>query len=168
MRRLLIVMAGIAVLAVSCGDDDDIDGQGTATPSSSGEASSSAPVALEGEVNDEGTEEISGDEVVMELDDYYFGPTFLEAAPGATVHVELENESDDTHTFTIDALGLDQEVAPGESATVDVTLPDEGATRFYCRFHHDQGMQGAFFFNEGDTIATGSATDDETTAITGY
>jgi plastocyanin len=158
MRMLLIVMAGIALLAVSCGGDDDSDGQGTAASTSSAEASSSAPVALEGEVNDEGIAEISGDEVVMELDDNYIGPTII----------ELENESDDTHTFTIDALGLDQEVAPGESATVDVTLPDEGATRFYCRFHHDQGMQGAFFFNEGDTIATGSATDDETTAITGY
>ena len=167
MRKPLIILAGIVVLAASCGDDDDSDGQGTAAATSSAEASGSAPVALEGTVNDEGTEEVSGDEVEMELDDYYFGPTYLKAQPGGTVHVELENEGDDAHTFTIDALGVDQEVAPGESTTVDVSLPAEGAVRFYCRFHQDRGMQGAFFFNEGDTVGTGSATGGGTTATTG-
>ena len=171
MRKLLIVMTAIAFVAASCGDDDD-DGQGSAAPpatqgtaggtetsvattESEGEAGGGAPVALEGTVNNEGTEEI-GDEVELELDDYYFKPTFLKASPGATVHVELENDGDDPHTFTIDALGIDQEVAPGESASVDVTLPEEGAVRFYCRFHGGEGMQGAFFFNEGDAVVTGT------------
>ena len=31
-----------------------------------------------------------------------------------------------------------------------------GAVRFYCRFHANMGMQGAFFFNEGDTVVTGT------------
>jgi plastocyanin len=157
MRKTLFVLAGVAILAVACGDDDDSDGQGTAAPTGSDGASGAAPVELQGEVNNEGTEDISGDEVEMELDDYYFGPTFLKAQPGATVHLELENEGDDTHTFTSDILGVDQEVAPGESATVDVTLPGDGAVAFYCRFHKDRGMQGAFFFNEGDTVTTGTA-----------
>ena len=157
MRKLLIVLTGIAVLTVSCGDDDDSDAQGSAAPTASGAASGGAPVALEGEVNDEGTEEISGDEVEMELDDYYFGPTFLRSTPGASVHLELENEGDDAHTFTSDALGIDQEVAPGESVGVDVTLPSEGAVPFYCRFHQSRGMQGAFFFNEGDAVVTGTS-----------
>jgi plastocyanin len=181
-RKLLIVLAGIALVAASCGDDDDDGGQSSAAPTGAsagseatapaeetsagteasapseeteGTTGGSAPVALEGTVNNKGTEEV-GDEAQLELDDYYFEPTFLKASPGATVHVELENEGDDTHTFTIDALGIDQEVAAGESATVDVTLPQEGAVRFYCRFHGDQGMQGAFFFNEGDAVMTGT------------
>jgi plastocyanin len=170
MRKLLIAMTAIAFVAASCGDDDD--DQGTAAPSategtavgtetsvassaSEGTSGGSAPVALEGTVNNEGTAEVS-DEVDVEMDDYYFEPTFLKASPGATIQVKLENEGDDNHTFTIDALGIDQEVAPGESATVDVTLPQEGAVRFYCRFHGGQGMQGAFFFNEGDTVVTGT------------
>jgi plastocyanin len=185
MRKLLIVMTAIAFVVASCGDDDDDQGSAppategtaggtetstaspategtaggtetsTASTESEGTSGGSAPVALEGTVNDKGTAEV-GDEVELEMDDYYFEPTFLKAAPGATVHVELENEGDDGHTFTIDALGIDQEVAPGESATVDVTLPQEGAVRFYCRFHGGQGMQGAFFFNEGDAVVTGT------------
>jgi plastocyanin len=178
-RKLLIALAGIALVAASCGDDDD-GGQGSAAPTgtsagseasaptgtsagsettapeeSEGTTGGSTPVALEGTVNNKGTEEV-GDEISLELDDYYFEPTFLKASPGATIHVELENEGDDTHTFTIDSLGIDQEVAAGESATVDVTLPQEGAVRFYCHFHADMGMQGAFFFNEGDTVMTGT------------
>jgi plastocyanin len=180
-RKLLIALAGLALVAASCGDDDDGGSQGSTAPSGTpaatagtsapagtsggSEASApeeteettggSAPVSLEGTVENKGTEEV-GDEVSLELDDYYFEPTFLKASPGATIHIELENEGDDTHTFTIDSLGIDQEVAPGDSATVDVTLPQEGAVRFYCRFHANMGMQGAFFFNEGDTVVTGT------------
>jgi plastocyanin len=173
-RTLLIALAGLALVAASCGDDDDGGGsQGSTTPSGTSAAGTSggseasvpaeteetdggsAPVSLEGTVNNKGTEEV-GDEVSLELDDYYFEPTFLKASPGATIHLELENEGDDTHTFTIDSLGIDQEVAAGESATVDVTLPEEGAVRFYCRFHGNMGMQGAFFFNEGDAVVTGT------------
>jgi plastocyanin len=179
-RKLLIALAGLALVAASCGDDDDSSqgstapsgtpaaSAGTSTPASTsggsesaapeeteGTTGGSAPVSLEGTVNNKGTEEV-GDEVSLELDDYYFEPTFLKASPGATIHLELENEGDDTHTFTIDSLGIDQEVAPGDSATVDVTLPQEGAVRFYCRFHTNMGMQGAFFFNEGDAVVTGT------------
>jgi plastocyanin len=181
-RKFLIALAGLALVAASCGDDDDSGGsQGTTAPigtpaattgtsaptgtsgeteasepeESEGTTAGSAPVALEGEVNNKGTKEVS-DEVELELDDYYFEPTFLKAQPGATIKVELENEGDDTHTFTIDSLGIDQEVAPGDTAEVDVTLPQEGAVRFYCRFHGNMGMQGAFFFNEGDSVVTGT------------
>jgi plastocyanin len=182
-RKLLIALAGLALVAASCGDDDDTGGsQATTAPAGTpaattgtsassgtsggsestepeeeteGTTGGSAPVALEGNVNNKGTKEVS-DEVDLELDDYYFEPTFLKAQPGATIKVELENEGDDTHTFTIDSLGIDQEVAPGDTAEVSVTLPQEGAVRFYCRFHGNMGMQGAFFFNEGDSVVTGT------------
>jgi plastocyanin len=164
MRALAVLLVGIAMLGVGCGDDDDsadegsqVGTTGTAASGATTEAvSGEAPVALAGQVNNEGTGEIDGDEMDVELDDFYFGPTFMKATPGATVTLELENEGDSAHTFTSDTLGVDQEVAAGETAEVDVTLPAEGAVAFYCRFHKDRGMQGAFFFNEGDTVIAGS------------
>jgi hypothetical protein len=48
---------------------------------------------------------------------------------------------------------------PGKKATVDVTLPTDGALGFFCRFHGpdatNQGMQGAFFSKKGETVTTG-------------
>ncbi len=175
MRALSILLVGIAMLGVACGDDDDTTDEGspvatTATAASgatSGATTDETPVALAGQVNNEGTGEIKGDEIEVELDDFYFGPTFIKGTPGATVTLELENESDNTHTFTSDALGVDQEVAAGENAEVDVTLPAEGAVAFYCRFHQDRGMQGAFFFHQGDTVMAGSAGSTATTAAAG-
>ncbi len=139
MRRILIVLAAVTVLTVACGDDDDSTTAGTtagtataeSTAGSSTESSAEEdeeegeepvgepPVALEGEVNNKGTAEITGDSVEIELDDFYFEPTFLKGTPGATVHLELANEGDTAHTFTSDALGVDEEIAPGDTAEIE-------------------------------------------------
>jgi len=71
------------------------------------------------------------------------------------VTVELVNEGNATHTFTSDALGVDEDVDASESSSVTVTLPEEGAVEFHCRFHEGQGMRGAFYFNEGDQVDAG-------------
>jgi len=80
--------------------------------------------------------------------------------------VSLKNEGNTQHTFTIDALGVDQTLDPDQKATVTVTLPASGATNFYCRFHGptatNQGMQGAFFSQKGETVNTGAATTPST------
>ena len=167
MRKLLVVLAAMSLFAVACGDDDYGGSNSTsagAAPAGSSAGSSAEegeepagepPVALEGDVNNKGTAEITGDSVEIELDDFYFEPTFLKGTPGATVHLELSNEGDAAHTFTSDALGVDEEIAPGDTAEIDVTLPMEGAVQFHCNFHDGMGMQGAFFFKEGDTVAAG-------------
>lgn len=174
MRTLSVLLVGIVLLGVACGDDDSADdgSPATAPPAASeptggattAAASAEAPVALEGQVNDEGTGAIKGDEMDVELDDFYFGPTFIKGTPGTTVTLELTNEGDATHTFTSDALGVDQEVSAGETASLDVTLPAAGAVAFYCRFHKQQGMQGAFFFKEGDSVTPGTSGSAVTTA----
>jgi plastocyanin len=144
--RSVAVATVICLAAVGCAKDK------TESPSSGGKA----PVALSGTVNDKGTKDVSGkDEFELEQDDFYFSPTFVKAKPGATIKVEVSNEGDAQHTFTIDALHIDVMLAKGESKDVSVTLPSSGAVAFYCRFHRSSGMQGAFYFNEGDTVGSG-------------
>jgi plastocyanin len=157
-----------ALVLAACGDDDGADvresgspsGSASASGSESGSASGNAggepPVSLEGTVNDHGVAEVEGDELELELDDNYFGPTFVRGTPGQQITVELVNEGNATHTFTSDALGVDEEVGVDDEASVTVTLPDEGAVEFRCRFHETQGMKGAFYFNEGDRVGTGA------------
>jgi plastocyanin len=167
MRKFSCLAApAVAVVLVlaSCGDDDGADvresgaesGSGSESGSASGTASGEPPVSLEGTVNDHGVGEIENDELELELDDNYFAPTFARGTPGEEVTVELVNEGDATHTFTSDALGVDEELSGGDSSSVTITLPEEGAVEFHCRFHGEQGMKGAFYFNEGDQVEAGS------------
>lgn len=155
MRKILLVVAALLLLGAACGSDSD-DSSGSASGSGTEEsttvASGPAPVTLEGDVTNRGTEDLSGSELDLELDDFYFSPTFIKVAAGGTVTLRLTNEGEAPHTFTIDSLGVDEEVPAGETADVEVEVPDSGATAWYCRFHKSQGMQGAFFFNEGDTV----------------
>jgi plastocyanin len=166
MRKIAVLLLPAALVVAACGDDDGADVResgsesgsasgsesGSAPGSGSGSESGDAPVELEGTVNDHGIGEVEDDELELELDDNYFGPTFVKGSPGGSVTVELVNEGSATHTFTSDALGVDEEVGPGDEASVTVTLPDEDAVEFHCRFHEAQGMKGAFYFNEGDTV----------------
>lgn len=81
----------------------------------------------------------------MELDDFYFGPTFVSASAGQAFTLELKNEGKETHTFTSTALGIDEQLEPGQKRTVRVTAPQSGVALVICRIHQALGMQGAIF-----------------------
>jgi plastocyanin len=108
-----------------------------------------APVKLDGTVNNHGTKNVSkktAPAVKVELDDFYIAPTFLKVKPGEQVTFDVENEGNTRHTFTSDALGFDQALNPGKSATVTVTVPDDASVfRVFCSIHEGIGMQGALF-----------------------
>jgi plastocyanin len=124
-------------------------------------AAKNPPVSLQGKVTNKGAKTVKKGKISVEADDFYFKPTFEKAKLGSSVKVSLENEGNTQHTFTIPSLGVDTVLDPGKKATVDVTLPTDGALAFYCRFHGpdatNQGMQGAFFSKKGETVTTGAA-----------
>jgi plastocyanin len=165
VKRALLLVVVIVLVASGCGDDDGSSASGGASASGSGSASAAeadAPVKLSGKVNNHGDIDVTNDgdtaEVVMELDDFYLGPTFVKGAPGQTVTVELENEGEADHTFTIDSLSIDETLSPGDTKEVDVKLPESGVLAYYCRFHKVQGMQGAFYLQAGTTSSSPSST----------
>lgn len=125
---LLVVSATVAVAACS---------------SSGGGSSAKAPVDLGGSVTNKGTATVAGDSIEVEVDDFYFKPTFIEAKPGARVTLEIKNEGAAPHTFTSSQLGVDQQISPGQSASVKVTVPASGFAEFHCNFHSGSGMRGA-------------------------
>jgi plastocyanin len=166
----LLAVAGVAALPVlfaACGDDGG-SGSGDDEEEST---STEAPVELEGNLNNNGTEDI-GDAttVVIDAGDFFFEPTFVKAAPGADVQVTIDNVGDVTHTFTIDDQDVDVEVEPGDSAEVAVTLPEGAALRFYCSFHGSRGMQGALYSADGQAVAgvTGASTSGGSPGGYGY
>ena len=122
-RRLAVTLTMVLTLAAACGGDEgtiQIGGQNA---------------------NDHGDEDVSGESSLeFELDDFYFEPTVLRGEAGQSLTLEA---CDEAHTFTSDELGVDQELGPGEEASIDITFPDSGQVVFICRFHESQGMRGA-------------------------
>lgn len=157
---VLVVALGLAVGLGACSSSDS-DGATTTTKAEAGGGSGDAggsqtgvdalakQAGLTGGVNvdDDGKVEVTAPadgKVEVELGDSYFNPAFIHAAGGSTLHLEVTNGGGMPHTFTIDSAGIDEQLAPGASKTVDVEVPESGALRMYCRFHGSNGgMQGA-------------------------
>jgi plastocyanin len=166
-RRIATVLLSLALVGglAACGSDDDSGGSG------SGDEESSTPVDL-GSVNDEGTDDLgSGMTATLELDagDNAFSPTFVKAAPGAKVTVRVTNSGSASHTFTIEGTSIDEELEAGATAEAEVTVPDDGALEFVCRFHGAAGMRGAFYSADGQAVTNaaggdGTSNEDATTS----
>jgi plastocyanin len=127
MRRIVGSLAVVVLVLAGCGGSASKKG---------------APVSLQGQTNDHGTR-TAKDDLDVETDDYYFGPTFIAARAGQQFSVKLRNEGSTRHTFT--GVGVDLELAPGAARTVTLTAPASGVAEFHCRFHQSQGMQGAVY-----------------------
>jgi plastocyanin len=140
IRRVpLLALAFVLLLAVAaCGGG----GYGGDKSSEEGTTTTIGGQAVESH----GTKDVSGEtgKVEIEMYDNYFEPTVLEGMPGQKVTIELKNEGETAHTFTMAEQSIDQEVQPGDEAEADVTFPESGELTFVCKFHGSSGMVGAF------------------------
>jgi plastocyanin len=160
--RLAMILAptvALGLVAASCGGAGTTGSRGGG--GGGGQAEEPAGAFVIAEANDHGAADLSGQsETSLELDDFYFEPTVLVGEPGQTLSIELENEGQAAHTFTLDDGSVDEEVGPGDKVEVDVDFPDSGHFRFTCRFHASGGMVGALSV-DGDLGATGAESQSE-------
>jgi len=75
--------------------------------------------------------------------DFYFDPTILSGSGGQTLTISLDNSTSSLHNFSLPQQQLDQDVPPGQTVRVTVTLPASGELVFFCKYHHARGMLGA-------------------------
>ena len=169
MRKLVVAALLVTMTVAGCGDDDGTTDATNATDTTAADAATGdAPVSLSGKVNDEGTKDASGASTLeVEADDFYFKPTFIKTTAGQKLTIALKNEGQAAHTFTSTELDVDEEVAPGGTASIEVTVPSAEAVAFFCRFHQGGGMQGAFFTKEGATAGGGGGATDTTVVPAG-
>lgn len=168
MKRGVVIVAGCVLLlaAAGCGSSSSSSSGGTTTQESGGGGGGQKSIAGV-KANDHGTKAVEDNgKTEVELDDFYFEPTVLDGKPGQTVTLELKNEGETEHTFTIDSQNVDQDLGPGEEAEVDVTIPKSGVVSFYCKFHKSSGMAGALAVT-GQEGGTGGMTTDSTTTNEG-
>ena len=170
MRRGVVIVAACLLLlaAAGCGSSSSSSSGGTTAEESSGEGGGGQKTIAGVKANDHGAKAVEDNgKTEVELDDYYFEPTVLEGKPGEKITLELKNEGQTEHSFTIDSQGVDQDIQPGDEAEVDVTIPKSGVVSFYCKFHKSSGMAGALAVT-GQSGGTGGMTDTGTTTGKGY
>ena len=132
-----VVVASLALLLLAaCGGSKKTD-----TSEQGGESATKTTIAGLS-ANNHGTKQVSGTAEV-ELDDFYFNPTVLKGKPGSKVTLTFKNEGKVKHNFDLDAQKIDQDIDPGKSATVTVTIPQSGQVSFFCKYHKGMGMAGA-------------------------
>jgi plastocyanin len=118
---LALLLFGAALGLAACG------GYGSSSNSNSNSSSTSSSGSGKTEV---------------ELDDYYFKPKTIEGDPGKKITLELKNEGNTEHNFSLDEQSVSTDVAAGDEAEVTVTVPKSGTLTFYCKYHRSQGMTG--------------------------
>ena len=164
MKRGVVIVAACLLLlaAAGCGSSSS-SSSGTTTEESGGGGGGGGQKTIAGvQANDHGTKAVEDSgKTEVELDDFYFKPTVLEGKPGQKVTLELKNEGQSEHSFTIDSQGIDQDIQPGDEAQVTVTIPKSGVVSFYCKFHKSSGMAGALAVT-GQAGGTGGTNTDTT------
>jgi plastocyanin len=160
MRRVLVAALFGLLLLAAAGCGGGYGGSSKASSSTTTESSSDGGRGRQTiagvPANDHGTKAVEDHgRTEVELDDYYFKPSVLEGKPGDQVILELKNEGQVEHSFTVDAQRIDQDVQPGDDAEVTVTIPKSGAVSFYCKFHKGSGMAGALAV-KGAATGTGT------------
>jgi plastocyanin len=124
--KLGVLVAAIALLAAACGGG----GGGTMTIGSD-------------KANDHGTKDVSGQSsATVSQDNFFFNPTVLKGTAGEKITIDLSNVSKTLHNFSLQAQNIDQDVQPGQKATVTVTFPSSGILEFFCKYHRASGMVG--------------------------
>ena len=120
-----VLCAAVAVLALvgaACGGDDGSEVGSGATPAAGGATTAAGSTDGGG----------AADQTVT-IKDFTFDPS--ELTVDASTTIEVVNEDDAEHSFTLDDDSVSQDVQPGESATV--TIDPAASIGWHCEFHPD-------------------------------
>lgn len=64
----------------------------------------------------------------------FFSPTLLTGSPGQRTRLTVVTDDGAGHNFSLLEEGIDVDLLPGESKTVEVTFPEVGAMMFFCKY----------------------------------
>jgi plastocyanin len=78
------------------------------------------------------TGEVKDYTIVARKNQWRFDPEVIEAEKGDRVNLTLINEDDYDHGITIEAFGINQRLAAGETTHISFVVTQEGEFPFFC------------------------------------
>jgi plastocyanin len=94
-------------------------------------------------VTDGGTFDARGlSSVQVTATNFRFSPSTILGTPGQRLTLVVRNTSQTPHNVTAGSAGVDQDLAPGTTQRVTLTVPASGQLVFVCSFHAAGGMAG--------------------------
>jgi len=157
MKRyaFLFLLLPAVVLAAGCGSSNS---------GSSGAAGSTVPTTPTHAASSKGTMDVSGmSSVTLQMHNYFFSPKVLKGTSGEKITVTLVNKGSTAHNFSVVGQSVNVNVAPGKSATAQVTFPKSGSVVFFCKIHRSLGMTG-LLKAPGTRMNTTTTTNNTTTS----
>jgi uncharacterized cupredoxin-like copper-binding protein/mono/diheme cytochrome c family protein len=112
-------------------------------PPAAGAAPTPAPAQADQGGGENAGDTATSDQFTIEAHDIAFVPTEIEVPSDTEVTLLLPNLGAAPHNFSIDALDISVDIAPGETKEVKITAP-EGQYEYYCNVpgHKEAGMIG--------------------------
>ena len=139
LSRVLTLVLVLGLVSAACSKKTTPAGGTTGTTT---ETEGGTIVIGSDTANDHGTGTISGGTIDVEVDSFYFEPTVIKGTPGAQVTLNIKNDSQTTHNFTLQDQGTDQDIAADSTQPITVTIPQSGFVEFFCKYHKSRGMVG--------------------------
>lgn len=136
MYRVTVLIAiGIAMVFLACGGED-------VTPAATIEpAPTDAPADGSGDAGESGTLVKVENWDLGGSGEYIFVPAEYHFSVGQTVTFEMSAETE-VHTFTVEELGIDEIIGPGQTITFTHTFDRAGEFELTCTPHLTFGMVG--------------------------
>jgi uncharacterized cupredoxin-like copper-binding protein len=117
----------------------------------------------------------AGHVVSLSETEYKISPSTVSVAKAGKVTFDVKNMGQITHAFEIEGNGVESKtgsIAPGEAASITVTLSKNGKYEMYCPIpgHRDKGMEGTVQIggSAGGMTTEGTTTESTTTTKGGY
>jgi uncharacterized cupredoxin-like copper-binding protein/mono/diheme cytochrome c family protein len=135
-----------------------------APASAAGAAPTPAPAATPQGAGGNAGNAATSDQFTVEAHDISFNPTEIDVPSDTEVTILLPNLGASPHNFSIDALNVSVDIAPGETKEVKIKAP-EGQYQYYCNVpgHKEAGMVGTLI-SRPMASADQPATADENAA----
>jgi len=162
-----------ALNLAACGDDErgtveQSGGSSTSTTGTETSGTTSSPTTTSGSEDGKPVATVEVEETEYELD-----PANPRVQSAGLVKFEVTNAGKIGHALEVEAPDGEveiEEIAPGDTATLEADLSKPGKYRWYCPIadHEERGMEGQILVAGGGGAGGSSSEDDDASGGSGY